>query len=103
MIGVCVDDLLIMGKSQKDINLLKKTLTTRFKMTDRGPVIHYLGLRITGDLASGTMFLNQKTYVQKILERFGMQNAKGVDTLMAKKNILVHTDLSYQEYPLIIT
>lgn len=96
IIGVYVDDLLVVGESQKEIDLLKKALTTCFKMTDLGPVTHYLRLCITRNLDAGTMFLTQETYVQKILECFGMQNAKGVDTPMAKKDILVYADPSYQ-------
>ncbi len=103
IIGVYVDDLLVVGESQKEIDLLKKVLTTRFKMTDLGPVTHYLGLCITRDLDAGTMFLTQETHVQKILDRFGMQNAKGVDTPMAKKDILVHADPSFQADSSIIT
>ncbi len=72
IIGVYVDDLLVVEESQKEIDLLKKALTTRFKMTDLGPVTHYLGLCITRDLDEDTMFLTQETYVQKILDRFGM-------------------------------
>ena len=103
IIGVYVDDLPVVGESQKEINLLKKALTTHFKMTDLEPVTHYLGLCIIRDLDAGTMFLTQKTYVQKILDRFGMQNAKRVDTPMAKKDILVHADPSYHADSSIIT
>lgn len=56
IIEVYVDDLLIAGENQKEINQLKKALTNRFKMTDLGPVTHYLGLRIIRDVTAGTMF-----------------------------------------------
>ena len=72
-------------------------------MTDRGSVTHYLGLCIVRNLEVGTMFLTQKTYIHKIPKQFGMQNARGVDTLMAKKDILVHTDPSYHANPSTIT
>ena len=61
IIGVYFDDLLDVGESQKEIDLLKKALATRFKMTDLGPVTHYLGFRIARDLDAGTMFLTQET------------------------------------------
>ncbi len=72
IIGVYIDDLLIGGESQKEINHLKMALTSRFKITNLGPVTHYLGLRIIRDVTAGTMFLSQETYIQKIMERFGM-------------------------------
>ncbi len=72
-------------------------------MTDLRPVTHYLGFCITRDLDAGTMFLTQETYVQKILDRFGMQNTKRVHTPIAKKDILVHADPNYQADSSIIT
>lgn len=103
MIGVYVDDLLVVGENQEEINQLKKALTTRFKMTDQGPVTHYLGLCIMRNLEAGTMSLTQETYIHKILERFGMQDARGVDTPIAKKDILVYADPSYRADPSTIT
>lgn len=55
------------------------------------------------NLEVGTMFFTQKTYIHKILERFIMQDARGVDTFMAKKDILVHADPSYHANPSTIT
>ena len=103
IIGVYVNDFLVVGESQKEIDVLKKALTIRFKMTNLGPVTHYLGLCMTRDLVADTMFLTQETYVQKILDRFGIQKAKEVDTPMAKKDILVLADPSYQADSSIIT
>lgn len=103
MIGMYVDDLLVAGENQEEIDQLKPALTTRFKMTNLGPVTHYLGLRIVRNLEIGTMSLTQETYISTILERFGMKDARGVDTLMAKKDILVHSDPSYCADPLTVT
>lgn len=57
MIGVYIDDLFVAGENQEEMNQLKKALTTRFKMTDLGPVTHYLGLCIVRNLEAGTMSL----------------------------------------------
>lgn len=65
-------------------------------MTDLGPVIYYFRLRIIRDVITDILFLSQETYIQKILECFDMQNSKGVDTLIVKKNILIYLDPSYQ-------
>lgn len=99
MTGVYVDSLLIVGENQEEINQLKKALTTRFEMTDLGPVTHYLGLCIVRNLEADTMRLTQETYIHKILERFGMRDARRVDTPMAKKDILVHADPNYRADP----
>lgn len=65
-------------------------------MSGLGPVSWYLGLKITRDISAGKMFLSQAPYVEKILERFGMQQTKGVDTPMVKQYALVHASKDYQ-------
>lgn len=57
-----------MRKSQKEINQLKKALTSHFKMTDLGPVTHYHGLDIIKDVIANTIFLCQETYIRKFEE-----------------------------------
>lgn len=70
MIGIYIDDLLIVGENQEKINSPKKSLSTRFKMTDLGLFMHYLRLCIMRNPEIGTMSFMQKIYINKILERF---------------------------------
>lgn len=65
-------------------------------MTDLGSVIYYFKPCIIRDVTTDIIFLSQETYIQKILECFDMQNSKGIDTLIVKKNILIYLDPSYQ-------
>lgn len=103
MISVYVDDLLVVEENQEEINQLKRALTTWFKIIDLGPITHYLGLCIIRNLEAGTMSLTPKTYISKLLERFGMKDAKEIDTLMTKKDIFVHVDPSYCTDPSTVT
>ena len=64
-------------------------------MSNLGPVSWYVRLKITRDISSGKIFLSQAPYVEKILECFGMQQAKGVDTSIVKQNSLVNADKGY--------
>ena len=67
-----VDDILITGTEPKR-QALKEELGKRFKIKDEGPVNHFLNVSIIRD---GNQFsLNQKAYVEKLLERFGMERA----------------------------
>ncbi len=91
-----MDDMLIVGSTQNEIDDIKHALTSEFKISDLGPVSWYLGLKITRDISSGKIFSSEAPYVKKIQERFGMQQAKGVDTPMVKQNALVHADKRYQ-------
>lgn len=58
IIRVYVNDLLIMGESQKDINHLKKALTSHFKMTDLEPVTYYFRLCIIRNIIINTIFFS---------------------------------------------
>ncbi len=96
ILGVYVDDMLVVGNTQNEIDKVKRDLTGEFKMSDLESVSWYLEIKITCDISSAKMFLSQASYVEKILERFGIQQANGVDTPMVKQNALVHDDKGYQ-------
>ncbi|TPX53083.1 DNA-directed DNA polymerase [Powellomyces hirtus] len=51
-------------------------------MTDLGEVNHYLGMRVRRDYTRRVIYLDQESYVNDILERFGMQDCKPVNTPM---------------------
>lgn len=57
-------------------------------------VIYYFRFYIIKDVTARTMFLSQETYVYEILDHFGIQNSKKVDTFMVKKDILIYTNSS---------
>jgi hypothetical protein len=83
MIVTYVDDMLILGKSMELINKLKKELSEQFECEDLGSAAYFLGVRITRDREARTISLCQDAYIKKILERFGMENCKSVNTPMA--------------------
>eukprot|EP00171_Calliarthron_tuberculosum_P002838 IDg2838t1 len=71
IITLYVDDLLIASSSRASINLIKKQLSSRFKMKDCGEASLCLGLEIQNDMRNQIIFLSQKIYAEKILERLG--------------------------------
>ncbi|XP_019435951.1 PREDICTED: uncharacterized protein LOC109342419, partial [Lupinus angustifolius] len=78
-----VDDMLIACKNMSEIKSLKAQLSSEFEMKDLGAGRKILGMEIQRDRKEGTLFLSQKKYIEKVLERFGMQNAKPVTTPLA--------------------
>ena len=73
MLILYVDDMLIAGHSKKDIADLKQKLSSHFDMKDLGDAHHILGMRVTRDRKKRLLYLSQKEYVHKVLERFNMQ------------------------------
>ena len=55
-------------------------------MKDLGEASFVLGIQIHRDRSRGILGLSQKSYNEKVLKRFGMQDCKPGDTLVTKAN-----------------
>ncbi|GKV29673.1 hypothetical protein SLEP1_g59547 [Rubroshorea leprosula] len=75
-----VDNKLIVAKSMLIIDDLKKQLSGKFEMKDLGAAKKILGMDIHRDRKGGKLFLSQKKYIEKVLEWFGLHEAKAVTT-----------------------
>ena len=79
-----VDDILL---ATNDIGLLHETkifLSKQFEMKDLGDASFVLGIQIYQDRSRGILGLSQKSYINKVLKRFGMQDCKPCDTPVSK-------------------
>ena len=73
----------VAGSNMKDINVLEKKLANSFAMKDLGAAKKILGMKITRDRKNRKLTLSQGEYIEKVLERFNMQDAKPVSTPLA--------------------
>jgi hypothetical protein len=89
-----VDDMLVVGSNMQHINFLKNKLANSFSMKDLGDAKKILGMRITRDRKNHKLTLSQGDYIEKVLERFRMQNAKPVSTHLA-----IHFKLTKEMWP----
>jgi len=89
-----VDDMLIAAKDKSEIAKLKAQLSSEFDMKDLGAAKKILGMEITRERHSGKLYLSQKGYIEKVLRRFNMHDAKPVSTPLA-----AHFRLSSDLYP----
>jgi len=89
-----VDDMLIASKDKSLINKLKCQLSDEFEMKDLGATKKILGLEIHRDRKAGKLYLSQRKYLEKILDRLNMSNCKSVSTPLA-----AHFKLSFESYP----
>jgi hypothetical protein len=79
-----VDDILL---ATNDIGLLHETkrfLSNKFEMKDLGDASFVLGIQIHRDRSQGTLGLSQRSYIDKVLKRFCMQDCKPGDTPISK-------------------
>jgi hypothetical protein len=73
LIVTYVDDMLIIGKDIAKVKILKKKLIKIFDIEDLGPAKYFVRVRITRDRKKDTITLCQDAYINKILERYGME------------------------------
>ena len=78
-----VDDMLVIGQDCNLINKLKLELSNAFDMKDLGPAKNILGMQIMRDRKCGKLWLSQEKYIERVLLRFHMENAKPVNTPLA--------------------
>ena len=89
VIGVYVDDIVIACRNEERIKEVKRALCMKFDVNDLGELHHFLGLKVVQDKVSGDVWIGQPAYVRKVLERFGMQDAKSVATPVDTSSKLV--------------
>ncbi|RVX22605.1 Retrovirus-related Pol polyprotein from transposon TNT 1-94 [Vitis vinifera] len=77
---VYVDDIVITGSDQDDIQKLKQHLFTHFQTKDLGKLKYFLGIEIAQ--SSSGVVLSQRKYALDILEETGMLDCKPIDTPM---------------------
>jgi len=71
-----VDDMIVADSNMQEINVLKRKLENSFAMKDLGAAKQILGMRITRDRKNRKLTLSQSEYIEKVLKRFNMHNAK---------------------------
>nr|GFA65422.1 ribonuclease H-like domain, reverse transcriptase, RNA-dependent DNA polymerase [Tanacetum cinerariifolium] len=73
IVGVYVDDLIIMGTPQKEIYIFKSQMKENFEMSDLGLLAYYLGIEITQ--TGGEITIKQTCYITKILKDTSMMDS----------------------------
>ena len=83
MVGVYVDNLVIIGASSEDIREFKREMADAFKMSDLSLLCYYLGIEVRQ--TAGGITISQGAYAAKILERSGMVRCNPCQVPMATR------------------
>jgi hypothetical protein len=86
--------MIVARSNMQDINVIKKKLANSFGMKDLGATKKILGIKITRHRKNRKLTYFQGEYIEKVLERFRMQNAKPVSTPLD-----IHFKLNKEMYP----
>ena len=71
-----VDDILLIRNNIQLLETVKSSLRKSFSMKDLGEATYILGIKIYRDRSKRLIGLSQDTYIDKILNRFNMQDSK---------------------------
>jgi hypothetical protein len=91
-----VDDILQIGDGIPMMEVVKSSLRKNFSMKDLGEAEYILGIKIYRDKSNMLIGLSQDTYIDKILNRFNMQDSKKgflqcrMTSLLARNSVLRH-------------
>ncbi|KAK6149771.1 hypothetical protein DH2020_017296 [Rehmannia glutinosa] len=85
---IYVDDMLLISSCIKSIEYVKNYLSAKFDMKYLGDANRILGMNIVRDSENSIVFLNQISYVEKILSKFSMSTAKPVNVPLAAHFVL---------------
>jgi hypothetical protein len=78
-----VDDMLIASHEKSLVTELKAQRSHEFDMKDLGSTKKILRMKIQCDRRAGTLFLSQKSYIEKVLEKYNLSNCKSFATTFA--------------------
>ena len=79
-VAVYVDDLILIAETMDEMMKVKESLATKFRMTDLGDLHYCLGITIVQDESKKCLWLHQKQYEQKVLEKYSLSKAKVATT-----------------------
>lgn len=82
VMSVYVDDFLITGSSNKDIDDFKRQLRELWTITDLGEAKFCLGIAFSRDRTTSTIQLSQTSLIDRIIATFGQTDAHTVTTPM---------------------
>jgi hypothetical protein len=78
-----VDDFLALAPKGNELDAFIYELRSKWTLEELGDAEYFLGVRIVRDREHNKLYLCQDAYIDKILDRYGMNNSKPVDTPMA--------------------
>jgi Reverse transcriptase (RNA-dependent DNA polymerase)/gag-polypeptide of LTR copia-type/GAG-pre-integrase domain len=82
IVAVATDDMAVTSKRAVDAKNFKSEIKKHWEITDHGPIGWFLGFEIKRDRKAKTLSINQRAYIESMVEKFRLTNTKRVHTPM---------------------
>ena len=89
-----MDDMAVTPKWRIDAEQFKTEIKGFWAIMDHGPIKWFLGFQIKQNQEAGTLSIDKRAYIEAMVEKFGLTNAKPVSMPME-----VNTQYSIQQSP----
>ena len=76
IVSLYVDDLIYIGNDGSMCDEFRRSMMTKFDMSDLGKIRYFLGIEVMHN--SSGIFICQRKYAQEVLSRFGMETCNAV-------------------------
>ncbi|KAJ0912392.1 putative RNA-directed DNA polymerase [Helianthus annuus] len=83
---VYVDDILITGNNENEIENVKSYVQSKFKIKDLGTLKYFLGIEVLS--VSGGLCLSQRKYCLELLAEYGMSGCKPVHNPIEQNHVV---------------
>ena len=97
ILGIYVDDIVIMAKHEETIAKAKKLITTNFVNRDLGPVTKIVGIEVSA--VAGGILLHQNGFINEILTKKSLESAHGHATPMEPNAVTTLTSKDASDKP----
>jgi len=91
-VAIYVDDGLVVGNKDEETEVFLRLLQEEFKITI-GSLENFLGMQIKCQ-SDGSIFVSHETYINQILQKFNVAEAKVVSTPASREESDNHKDVS---------
>ena len=94
IVAVATDDMAVTSKQKEDADKFKAEIRKHWAITDHGAINWFLGFEIKRNQQARMIAINQWAYIELMIEKFGLNNAKPISTPMEH-----NAQLSIQQCP----
>jgi hypothetical protein len=97
IIGLYVDDMLVLGASLQAVQATIQGISALWEIKDLGDVRQILGLQVQRDRPNRTLKIDQNHYIQEVLGRFRLEDSKPVNLPISDRNTLIKGKATEQQ------
>ena len=82
IVAVTTDNMVVTSRGKLEAMKFKSNVRQHWEITDHGPIQWFLGFEIKRNRESRMISINQRAYIESMVEKFGLTSAKPVLTPM---------------------